>query len=119
MPYNTNDPNYQTKNTRVLNFNDFEENVRKEKEDLKKIDRSYIDNQEEIHQIPGNRKKKYNRVTHKLDDLSKAEVEDKISAIDDMGEVDPKHTWKAEVPTQQSSKNEKIKSASEFLKLSL
>jgi hypothetical protein len=106
MPYNTNDPNYQTKNTRVLNFNDFEENIRKEKQDLEKVDRSYIDNDDEIHQLPGNTKKKYNRITHKLDDLSRAEVKDKLQSMDRDGIEDPKHKWKAQIPTQQSSKNE-------------
>ena len=108
MPYNTNDPNYQTKNTRVANFNDFTSNVRKEKDDLEKVDRSFINNDSEMHQLPGNPKKKFNRVTRKLDDLSRSEVKDKIQAIDDMGVEDPKHIWKAEIPTQQSSKNENV-----------
>lgn len=81
MPYNPNDPNYQTKNSRVLNFNDFEENIGKEKEELKKVNRSFKKPDSE-NQTPGNTKFKYNKVTHKIDTLSKAEVEDDIDAIE-------------------------------------
>jgi hypothetical protein len=82
MPFNTNDQNYHTKNSRVLSFNDFEENINKEKEDLEKVKRSYVNNHEDTHSIPGNRKFKFNRVTRKMDDLSKDEVKDKLDNID-------------------------------------
>lgn len=82
MPFNTNDQNYHTKNSRVLSFNDFEENINKEKSDLEKVKRSYIDNHEDTHSIPGNRKYKFNRVTRKMDDLSKDEVKDKLDNIE-------------------------------------
>ena len=62
MPYNPNDPNFQTKNSRVLNFNDFEENIEKEKEELKKVNRSFQKPDSEINQTPGNPKFKYNKV---------------------------------------------------------
>lgn len=92
MPYNPNDPNYQTKNSRVLNFNDFEENIGKEKEELKKVNRSFKKPDSE-NQTPGNTKFKYNKVTHKIDTLSKAEVEDDIDAIEDMGVKDKGHKY--------------------------
>lgn len=82
MPFNTNDQNYHTKNSRVLSFNDFEENINKEKSDLEKVKRSYIDNHEDTHSIPGNRKYKFNRITRKIDDLSKDEVKDKLDNIE-------------------------------------
>lgn len=81
MPYNPNDPNYQTKNSRVLSFNDFEENIGKEKEELKKVDRSFKKPDSE-NQTPGNTKFKYNKVTHKIDTLSKSEVVDDLDAIE-------------------------------------
>lgn len=116
MGYNQNDPSYLTKNSKVLNFNDFGENIEKEKEELKKSNRNLPKFDSEVNQIPGEKVKKYNRVTHKLDDVSKAELQDKIDAIEDMGVKDPKHKYKAEIPTQQSS-NESILTASEFIKL--
>lgn len=106
MPFNTNDPNYQTKHSRVFSFNDFEENIRKEKEDLEKIDRDSIKPDDEYNRIPGNPSTKYNRVTRKLDKLSKSEVKDKLKSIEDEVGKSPKHKWKTKIPTQQSSKNE-------------
>jgi len=94
MPYNPNDPNFQTKNSRVLSFNDFEENIGKEKEELKKVNRSFKKPDSEINQTPGNPKFKYNKVTHKIDTLSKAEVEDDLDAIEDMGVKDKGHKYK-------------------------
>jgi len=81
MPFNQNDQNYQTKNSRVLNYNDFSSNIGKEKEELKKLKRSQK-NSDEIHQVPGNKQYKFNKVTHKIDDLSKDEIADKLDAID-------------------------------------
>lgn len=94
MPYNPNDPNFQTKNSRILNFNDFEENIGREKEELKKVNRSFQKPDSEMNQTPGNPKFKYNKVTHKIDTLSKSEVEDNIEAIEDMGVEDKDHKYK-------------------------
>ena len=82
MPYNTNSQNYHTKNSRILSFNDYEENINKEKEDLEKTKRSYVDNHPDTHFHPGNKKYKFNRTTRKMDDLSKDEVVDKLKNID-------------------------------------
>jgi hypothetical protein len=103
MPYSPNTPNYQTKNSRVLSFNDFEEHQDKEEKELKKINRNFIKPDAEHNQMIGNPASKFNRVSRKYDTLHKDEVEDDLDQFTD----DPKHVYKAEIPTQQSSlKNE-------------
>lgn len=82
MPYNPNDPNFQTSHSRVASFKNFIDNIGKEKEELKKMNRSSFENPGELNQTPGGRKHKYNKVTHKIDDLSKAEVVDDTKSID-------------------------------------
>ncbi len=94
MPYNPNDPNYQTKSSRVLNFDDFDKNINKEKEELKKMNRSSVKPDSEINQTPGNLKFKYNKVTHKMDNISKSEIEDNIEAIEDLGIKDKHHKYR-------------------------
>lgn len=100
MQFNTNDQNYQTSNSRVLNFNKFSSSLKKEKDELQKMAGMSVKNDDEKHQVPGNKSYKFNRVTNKMDDLSPAEVDDKEEAID---LEKPKHKYKAHVPTQQSS----------------
>lgn len=80
MPYNTNDPNYQTKNSRIASFNDFEENILDETEELKKLNRDKH-NSIEDKQVIGNKKFKFNKVTHKMDDISSDEVKDRLDSI--------------------------------------
>lgn len=100
MQFNTNDQNYQTSNSRVLNFNRFSSNLKKEKDELQKMAGMSVKNDDEKHQVPGNTSYKFNKVTNKMDDMTPAEVKDKEEAI----ELDkPKHKYKAHVPTQQSS----------------
>lgn len=82
MPYNPNDPNYQTSKSRVSSFSDFESNLDKEKDELEEIGRSELNNDSEIHQIPGNGKHKFNKVTRKIDTLSKAEIKDRLKNIE-------------------------------------
>ena len=68
-------------NRNVVNFKDFSDNIENEKEELKKIKRSTIPNSEH-QQHPGNKKYKYNKVSHKMDDMSPSEIDDKIDAIE-------------------------------------
>lgn len=104
MPYEPNDQNYQTSNSRVASFNDFNSNLNKEKEELKKVVRSTVKNNDETHQLPGNRRFKFNKVTRKMDDLSKGEVKDRLDSIEI---EDTKHKWKANVPEQQGMNEDK------------
>ena len=85
MPYNPNDPLYQTNMSRVMNFHDFEQQKPEEVEELKKMKRNFK-KRGEMHDAPGERKHHYNKVTHKIEDLSAEEVKDHIEAIEGIEE---------------------------------
>jgi hypothetical protein len=81
-----NQPTYNT-NRNVTNFGDFCANIDSEKEELKKMKRQTIPNTPGRHQIPGNRRLKFNKVTRKMDDISPYEINDKIDSIEDIKEA--------------------------------
>lgn len=83
MPYQN--LTYNT-NRKVANFSDFTSNIGSEKEELKKMKRGEKPNSEDQQNI-GNRKFKFNKVTHKMDDLSPEEVQDKLDSIDELEET--------------------------------
>lgn len=85
MPVGDNTP-YNV-NRKVATFNDYCDNLPSEKEDLDKIKRTTIKNDTEMKQVPGNRTHKFNRVTRKIDDLSPAEINDKIDSIESIEEA--------------------------------
>ena len=85
MTYKDNQPTYNV-NRKVVNFKDFLANPNDEKEELKKMDRQNKPNSDEYQKNFANSRYKYNKVTHKMDDLSPAEIEDKIDAIDELEE---------------------------------
>lgn len=76
MTYKDTNPTYNV-NRKIVNFKDF--NKDSEESELSKIKRSYKKNELEIGQ--SERKYKYNKITHKLDDMDKSEVEDKIDSL--------------------------------------
>ncbi len=80
MPYKDNTPTFNV-NRKVVNFKDFLANKESEKEELKKVRRSTDPNSEEQQHI-GNSRYKYNKVTHKMDDLSPDMIDDKIDSIE-------------------------------------
>jgi flagellar basal body rod protein FlgB len=80
MNYKTNTPNYKSKN--VSNFRDFIDNLEDEKSELNHMNRDMISNSDTVQKYTKNSKFKYNRVTRKMDDLSKPEINDKLSDID-------------------------------------
>jgi hypothetical protein len=81
MTYKTNTPNYRTKN--VVNFSDFIDSIDSEKEELKDLKRGIKPNTQDSQKFTRNKKSKYNRVTKKIDDLSRDEIVDKIDSIDE------------------------------------
>lgn len=85
MTYKDNQPTFNV-NRKVVNFKDFSANINAEKEELKKMDRQNKPNSDEYQKNFANSRYKYNKVTHKMDDLSPAEIEDKIDAIDELEE---------------------------------
>jgi hypothetical protein len=83
MTYKDNQPTFNV-NRKVVNFKDFLANPNAEKEELKKMDRQNKPNSDEHQKNFANSRYKYNKVTHKMDDLSPAEIEDKIDAIEEL-----------------------------------
>jgi hypothetical protein len=71
-------------NRKVVNFKDFSANPNAEKEELKKMDRQNIPNSDEHQKNMANSRYKFNNTTRKMDDLSPAEIEDKIDAIEEL-----------------------------------
>ena len=79
--YRDNTPNYNV--NKVIKFNEFDKEVqKKETEDVK---RGYTKNSDR-HQIIGNKKLQYNEITGKMDDVSMAEVEDKLKSLQSVKE---------------------------------
>lgn len=78
MTYKDNQPTFNV-NRRVVNFKDFLANPVGEKEELQKVRRSTKPNSEDQQHL-GNSRYKFNKVTRKMDDLSPAEIEDKIDS---------------------------------------
>ena len=73
-------------NRKVVNFKDFSANPNAEKEELKKMDRQNKPNTDEQQKNMSNSRYKFNNTTRKMDDLSPAEIEDKIDAIEELEE---------------------------------
>jgi hypothetical protein len=87
MTYKDNTPTYNV-NRKVVNFKDFD--PKSEKEELETIKKSYKKN--ELEKGQKERKTKYNKITRKLDDLDKSEVEDKLDSLKES--IDHSSNWK-------------------------
>ncbi len=85
MTYKDNTPTFNV-NRKVVNFKDFSANPNAEKEELKKMDRQNKPNTDDQQKNMANSRYKFNHTTRKMDDLSPAEIEDKIDAIEDLEE---------------------------------
>lgn len=88
-----NTQNYQTSNTRVQHFSDFTDNIGAEKDELKKVGRSFNKNEDDFHNLPNLTKMKFNKTTRKMDNLSKDEINDRIAALTD-GDKKTDHKFK-------------------------
>ena len=82
MTYKENTPTFNV-NRKVVNFKDFLSNPKGEETDLKKVRRSTKPNSEDQQHI-GNSRYKFNKTTRKMDDLSPAEIDDSIEAIEEL-----------------------------------
>jgi hypothetical protein len=85
MTYKDNTPTFNV-NRKVVNFKDFLANPNAEKEELKKMDRQNKPNTDDQQKNMSNSRYKFNNTTRKMDDLSPAEIEDKIEAIEGLEE---------------------------------
>ena len=83
MTYKDNQPTFNVGNRKVVNFKDFLSNPKGEETDLKKVRRSTKPNSEDQQHI-GNSRYKFNKTTRKMDDLSPAEIDDSIEAIEEL-----------------------------------
>jgi hypothetical protein len=98
--------NYNTSNSKVQNFKDFEQNIRKEKDELKKLLRGYKTNKDGSDNIANieSDKLSYNKITHKMDsNFGKEIVDDSIDGLEDVEDTD--HKFKME-KTQDKAKLE-------------
>ena len=86
MTYKDNTPTFNV-NRKVVNFKDFSSNPNAEKEELKKMDRQNKPNTDDQQKNMANSRYKFNHTTRKMDDLSPAEIKDKIEAIDELEET--------------------------------
>lgn len=90
-----NTPNFQTKLSKLTHFKDFLNKAEEEKDELKKVKRSFTKNNDGAGTDIGNKTKyKYNKVTRKMDDDSLPEIESDIKALDELGVEDSKHKYK-------------------------
>lgn len=78
--YKDNTPTYNI-NRKIFNFKDF--NPDDEKEELKKMKRQNKPNSDEYQKNFANGRYKYNKVTHKMDDITPGEIDDSIESIED------------------------------------
>ena len=85
MTYKDNQPTFNV-NRKVVNFKDFSANPNAEKEELKKMDRQNKPNTDGQQKNMANSRYKFNNTTRKMDDLSPAEIKDKIDAIEELEE---------------------------------
>lgn len=84
--YKHNTPTFNTKNRKIDNFKDFTDDISGEEKELKDVKRSFRHEQGEVGNIPNKTKYKWNKVTHKMDDVSKAQVQDRLDAIEKVDE---------------------------------
>jgi len=89
---------YKTPNSQIQRFAPFKDNIKKELDDFKKKDRQYKDDKVLRQSFPhsGQDELHWNTVTNKMDkNLSKAQIEDRIKAIESDDEVkDTDHKYK-------------------------
>jgi len=85
MTYKDNQPTFNV-NRKVVNFKDFLANPNAEKEELKKMDRQNKPNTDDQQKNMANSRYKFNNTTRKMDDLSPAEIKDKIETIEGLEE---------------------------------
>lgn len=64
---------------KIVSFEDY--NRESEKSELQKVSRGFSKNTSDGHQIPGNTKMVYNKVTRKIDNVTKDMVDDKIHSM--------------------------------------
>jgi len=75
-------PTFNTGNRKIVNYKDFIQHEPQEEAELKKMKRQFK-KADQVKAVNQDHQYKYNKVTHKNDDLVKAEVEDKLDALEE------------------------------------
>jgi len=74
-------PTFKDGKRKVSNFKDFIQQLPNEKQELKKVKKSFKKNDLSVGQKE--RKLKYNKVTHKLDDVGEADIQDRLDQFEE------------------------------------
>ena len=91
---NDSSQNYKTKYSNLRNFKDFTDNIRKEKDEMEKLDRK-IPKGDRVISNPSQDGLNFNTITHKMDkNVTKKDLEDRIKALEDEGIEDTDHKYK-------------------------
>jgi len=90
---NDNSQNYKTKFSNISNFKQFMDKVRKEKDELEKLDRKLPKGDRETSK-PSLDGMNFNTITNKMDkNITKKDLEDRIKALEDGGVEDVDHKY--------------------------
>jgi len=81
MTYKDNQPTFNV-NRKIVNYKDFIQHEPQEEVELKKMKRQFK-KADGVRAVNQDHQYKYNKVTHKNDDLVKAEVQDKLDALEE------------------------------------
>jgi predicted translin family RNA/ssDNA-binding protein len=86
MTYKDITPTFNAGDRKVVNFKDFLQHSDEEKEELKDIKKNFTKNAKEIGLQQ--HKYKFNKVTHKMDDVVEDEVDDRLEAFEENTKFD-------------------------------
>lgn len=86
MTYKDTTPTFNAGNRKVVNFKDFLQHSDEEKEELKDIKKNFTKNDKEIGLQQ--HKYKFNKVTHKMDDVVEDEVDDRLEIFEENFNID-------------------------------
>lgn len=86
MTYKDSTPTFNAGDRKVVNFKDFLQQSDEEKEELKDIKKNFTKNAKEIGLQQ--HKYKFNKVTHKMDDVVEDEVDDRLEAFEENTKFD-------------------------------
>jgi protein-tyrosine phosphatase len=115
MTYKDNTPTYNV-NRKVANFGDFTSNIEAEKENLKKVKRSFQPNSDRQN-FPSDTRNEFDPITRKITAFTEDEVDDRIKSVEELEEANEKKSEKSESIEECPSFSEFNKSISDLKKV--
>jgi hypothetical protein len=115
MTYKDNTPTYNV-NSKVANFGDFTSNIEAEKENLKKVKRSFQPNSDRQN-FPSDTRNEFDPITRKITAFTEDEVDDRIKSVEELEEANEKKSEKSESIEECPSFSEFNKAISELKKV--